>query len=127
IRRVLKPGGLWILTTQGDYYRNKLSADERHRFEAGEVVCQRSAYRGLNLCQAFHPEPYIRDRFASGMRVVDFAREGARGNPKQDLYVLRRDPSPGLRRDRTASLSTAWKTPRLERHNGTALDAPLEA
>lgn len=90
IRRVLRPGGLWVLTTQGDSYVEKLNRDERDRFADGQVVCQRRAYRGLNLCQAFHPETYVRGPFSDGLTVVDFEREGARGNPRQDLYVLRR-------------------------------------
>ena len=90
IRRILKPDGLWLLTTQGDAYVPKLSREERDRFAAGDVVCQRSEFRGLNLCQAFHPEQYVRNVFADGLAVVDYEPEGARGNPRQDLYVLRR-------------------------------------
>ena len=90
IRRVLKPGGFWIVTTQGTVYLPKLSRAERQRFEAGGVVCQRDAFRGLNLCQTFHPEAYVRDVLAQGFRVASFDPEGARGNPRQDLYVLRR-------------------------------------
>lgn len=103
IRRVLKPDGLWLLTTQGVSYLSKLSAFERQRFDAGEVVCQRAAYRGLNFCQAFHPEQFVRASFAEGLAVVDFEREGARGNPKQDLYVLQREASLGTR-------NPAWRS-----------------
>ncbi|HET7617995.1 MAG TPA: class I SAM-dependent methyltransferase [Vicinamibacterales bacterium] len=90
IRRVLKPGGLWLVTTQGTAYLPKLNRAERARFEAGGVVCQRQAFRGLNLCQTFHPESYVRGTLARGLTVVDFEPEGAKGNPRQDLYVLRR-------------------------------------
>lgn len=90
IGRILKPNGLFVMTTQGTAYLPKLSRDERSRFEAGQVVLQRSEYRGLNLCQAFHPESYVRDVFADGFAIVDFEAEGARGNPRQDLFVLRR-------------------------------------
>jgi SAM-dependent methyltransferase len=93
IRRILKPEGLWIVTTQGDAYLPKLSREERMRFESGDVVCQRSEYRGLNLCQAFHPERYIRDVFADGFSIMHYEPEGARGNPRQDLYLLRREPA----------------------------------
>lgn len=92
IRRVLKPGGLWLLTTQGLPYMRKLSRAEQTRFQSGDVVCQRREFRGLNLCQTFHPEPYVRGVLSEGLTVVDYQCEGARGNPTQDLYVLRRNP-----------------------------------
>jgi SAM-dependent methyltransferase len=90
IRRILKPGGFWIVTTQGNVYRPKLSRAERQVFDGGGVVCQRDAFRGLNLCQTFHPESYVRRVLADGLRVASFEPEGAKGNPRQDLYVLTR-------------------------------------
>jgi SAM-dependent methyltransferase len=89
IRRVLKPGGLWVFSVQGQAYVPKLTAGERRDFDAGRMVCQRSEYRGLNLCMAFHPEPYVRRALAEGFTVVGFTPQGALGNPPQDLYVLR--------------------------------------
>jgi SAM-dependent methyltransferase len=98
IRRILKPDGLWLLTTQGEAYMPKLSRPEQKRFRAGAVVCQRNEFRGLNLCQSFHPEQYVRNVLADGLLVLDYEPEGARGNPRQDLYVLRRvgQPFPGI-------------------------------
>jgi SAM-dependent methyltransferase len=91
IRRILKPGGYWIVTTQGDVYRPKLSRAERHVYDGGGVVCQRDEFRGLNLCQAFHPESYLRRVLADGFAVMAFEPEGAKGNPRQDLSILKRE------------------------------------
>lgn len=90
IRRVLKPGGLWVFSAQGDAYVPKLTAQERGAFDAGRMVCQRSDYRGLNLCMTFHPESYVRQVLAEGFSVVGSTARGALGNPPQDLYTLRR-------------------------------------
>src|SRR4051812_36825343 len=38
LRRVLRPGGLLLLTTHGRSYVPRLAADERTRFEQGELV-----------------------------------------------------------------------------------------
>lgn len=94
IRRVLKPGGLWVFSTQGEAYKDKLRGAERARFEAGQMVCQRQEFRGLNLCMTFHPERYVRDVLGADFSVVAFESQGARGNPPQDLYVLRRPAGP---------------------------------
>ena len=48
---------------------------------------------GLNLCQAFHPLAFVRDRLADGWEFVEHVPRGALGNPEQDLVVLRRPSS----------------------------------
>jgi SAM-dependent methyltransferase len=90
VERVLRPGGLLILSTHGEHYVPRLTGDERERFEAGEVVVRWEEVAGTNLCTAFHPPSYVRDRLAAGFEPLDFVAEGAKGNPHQDLFVFRR-------------------------------------
>ena len=68
----------------------RLEADERARFEAGELVVRWSDLPGSNLCIAYHPERYLREAFAEGFELVELEPEGALGNPTQDLTVLRK-------------------------------------
>jgi SAM-dependent methyltransferase len=91
VRRVLRPGGVFLLTTHGDSYVPRLDGDERRRFEAGELVVRWGDVPGTNLCSAYHPEPYLRETFAQGFSFVEVEPEGARGNPTQDLVVLRKE------------------------------------
>ncbi len=90
LRRVLKPGGVAFLTTHGDYYRPQLSADDRGRYDAGELVVVKADRDGSNCCAAFHPEAYARGAWSAGFEVLDFLPEGAAGNPRQDVWLLRR-------------------------------------
>jgi hypothetical protein len=46
---------------------------------------------GTNLCSAYHPERYLRDTFAQGFAFLELEPEGARGNPTQDLVLLRKE------------------------------------
>ena len=48
---------------------------------------------GGNSCAAFHPEAYVRDHLARGWQIVDFHREGARGNPSRTSTLLRKPGS----------------------------------
>jgi len=89
LRRVLRPGGRLLLTTHGRSYLPRLEAEERDRFEAGELVVRWGELPGSNLCSAYHPERYLRETLAAGFEVVAFEPEGALGNPTQDLVVLR--------------------------------------
>jgi SAM-dependent methyltransferase len=91
LARVLTPGGLLLLTTHGERYADRLTADERARFAAGEVVVRWASVAGTNLCTTFHPERYVRDRLAPELELLEFAPGGAAvGAPPQDLVVLRK-------------------------------------
>jgi SAM-dependent methyltransferase len=91
VRRVLRPGGHLILTTHGSRYAADLTPAEQERFASGKLVLRRDDRPGSNVCGAYHPEIYVRERLARGFTVVDLVREGASGNPWQDLWLLRKD------------------------------------
>jgi SAM-dependent methyltransferase len=91
LSRVLAPGGYLILSTHGERYVHRLGRTERERFEAGNLVVKNNVNApGSNTCSAYHPMPFVREKLAGDLAVVDFIPEGARGNPRQDLYVLRK-------------------------------------
>jgi SAM-dependent methyltransferase len=89
LARVLRPGGLLLVSTHGDRYRERLSGDERTRFDAGEIVVRWEQAEGTNLCAAYHPRRSV-ERLAPAFAFVETVAEGARGNPHQDLHVLRK-------------------------------------
>lgn len=90
LARVLRPDGLLVLTTHGERYLERLTPAERHRFRGGECIVRFEEVAGTNLCTAFHPPVYVRERLADGFEVLTFVPEGARGNPHQDLFLLRK-------------------------------------
>jgi SAM-dependent methyltransferase len=90
LRRVLRPGGHLVFTTHGARYADELGADDRAKFGAGHLAMKRDDRPGSNVCGAYHPEAYVRNELARGFSVVDYAPEGATGNPWQDLWLLRR-------------------------------------
>ena len=90
LRRVIRPGGRLLLTTHGASSIPRLVPEERARFDRGELVVRWGELPGSNLCSAYHPESYVRGVIASGFELVEIEAEGARGNPTQDLVVLRR-------------------------------------
>lgn len=90
LRRVLRPGGVLLLSLHGAAYRERLSETELAAFNAGEPAVRRSQYAGGNLCSSFHPESYVRKSMTEGFRLVDVVPQGAKGNPPQDLYMLQK-------------------------------------
>lgn len=90
LSRALKPGGHLLLTTHGDHYRDGLGPDDRARYDRGEVVVRLPGREGTNDCATFHPPAYVRSRLARALTVVDHAPEAALGNPRQDIWLLRK-------------------------------------
>lgn len=90
LTRVLRPDGYLALTTHGEAYLPRLDAGERARFARGELVVRWGRLAGTNLCAAYHPPEYVREHLAADFELVDFVREGAKGNPQQDQYLLRK-------------------------------------
>lgn len=90
LHRVLRPGGLLLLSTHGEHYRERLSEPEREQFDAGGIVVRWEQAAGTNLCAVYHPRASL-ERLAGGLTLLEHVPEGARGNPHQDLTVLRRD------------------------------------
>lgn len=92
--RVLKPGGyLWITVHGEKFYLPQLLPDDQERFRCGELVVYGGENEGSNICTAFHPEEYVRQKMARDLIVVDIVPEGATGNPLQDVYLFQK---PGL-------------------------------
>lgn len=90
LRRVTRPGGHVLLSTHGTRYRERLAPEEGGRFDRGELVVKDADVAGSNLCGAYHPESYVREVLAPPLEVIALRREGALGNPYQDLWLLRR-------------------------------------
>jgi SAM-dependent methyltransferase len=93
LSRLLRPGGLLLLTLHGDAYIERLRGEERRVYAKGECVVRRAGAAGLNLCSTFHPPAFVRDRLANGWELVEHMPRGALGTPDQDLVVLRRPGS----------------------------------
>jgi ubiquinone/menaquinone biosynthesis C-methylase UbiE len=92
LRRILKPGGLLLLTLHGDAFTKRLGADERERYERGEVVVQRSGTAGMNVCAAYHPASYVTGTLLAGLELAAH-RTGRRGSFPQDAWLARRPAS----------------------------------
>ncbi len=89
-RRMLRSGGFLLVSTHGEPYVSRLTPAERDRFARGEVVVRFDQVAGINLCSAFHPRTYVEKGLAEGLEVIQWAPEGANGNPHQDLFLFRK-------------------------------------
>jgi len=91
LHRVLRPRGILAITTMGESYAHRLSAEERECFNAGQLIVHDSCLAGTNLCAVYHPESLVRQNPGRGFEVVDFRPNCAPPYVPQDQYLLRRN------------------------------------
>jgi ubiquinone/menaquinone biosynthesis C-methylase UbiE len=59
IRRLLKPGGLFIGTFHGAAFRNQLTPEEQRSFDAGELVIRDKIEEGKKNFSAYHNDSVV--------------------------------------------------------------------
>jgi SAM-dependent methyltransferase len=89
-RRLLRPGGLLVLSVLGERVRDRMTGAERRCFERGELVVERPRMSGRNLCTAYHPRRYVRERLLGDFAAIEpFDLGGPELVMRQDAYVAR--------------------------------------
>jgi SAM-dependent methyltransferase len=88
--RMLRPGGRLLFTTHGEPMATVLLPEERARFDRGELVVRFDDETGSNLCNAFHPEAWVRTTLTQGLDVQVFRPGGDDGLGRQDIWVVRK-------------------------------------
>ena len=91
LTRIVRPGGLMLITVSGEVYGRRLPAWEQFReaFETGHLVVRRPERTGSNGCAAFHPPPYLRDTLTAGLDMLEHV-QGVSEVGWQDAVLLRR-------------------------------------
>ncbi len=88
--RVLKPGGILFLTTQGRAFRGKLSRLEQRLFDSGQAVIRGKTRSGHRTFSAFNPPEHVRS-VISGYTLLEHLEPTRPGqSPQQDTWLLRK-------------------------------------
>jgi SAM-dependent methyltransferase len=89
-RRVLKPGGYFLVSTLGEHFvsRDRLTPKERGAFRDGNLVVLYQSSAGTSLCSAYHPHNYVARELAKEFDVVSF--RPAADDGRHDLHLLRK-------------------------------------
>lgn len=90
LHRVMKQNGILLVTLSGEGDLVRTTAAEQDAFHNGELVVLDGRYAGTNMCGVYHSEAYVRKNWRRYFELLRFLPEGAKGSPRQDLYVLRR-------------------------------------
>ena len=89
LSRLLRPGGVLLVTVHGATHIHSLPLAQQQQFTAGELVVYSPELSGSNHCATYHPERYVRDILARDFRVIDFIPSGAK-DANQDVFLLQK-------------------------------------
>lgn len=90
IFRVLAPGGIALITTQGKVFVEKLSSKEKLAFQDGRLVVRGHVEEGRRTFSAFHPEERMRELF-DNFTVLEHQPGERQGRTlDQDIWILQK-------------------------------------
>lgn len=87
LRRVLKPGGLLLITVKGANRIDELTDKKAKEFKSGELVVVEPESSGSNYCLVYHPHSYVLE-LTKGMELIYFEPSGS-PDTNQDVYLFR--------------------------------------
>lgn len=91
LHRVLKPGGIMLLTTQGDNFKVKLTRSELKKYNDGQLVVRTSAKEGHRTYSAFHPREFMRKLFANIDILEHIVEKPEQGRwLPQDIWIIKK-------------------------------------
>lgn len=85
LARVVKPGGVLMISTQGLAGRERLMEGEKERFDRAELVVRELAEEGKLNYSAFHHPRFVRERLLPGFQIL----EHREGRATQDIWIVR--------------------------------------
>lgn len=86
--RVIRKGGILLITTQGLAYRTRLLPREQDRFDAGQIVIRENYRQGHRLYSSFQPKQIIMEMIRGKFDIAEYI-EGDKDSA-QDTWVLKK-------------------------------------
>jgi SAM-dependent methyltransferase len=91
LKRILKPGGILIVTTHGEAYRDKLLNQELAHYDSHHLVVRKGVKEGKRCYTAFHPPRFIRETLFKSWKMLEHFPSPISKNLVQDVWVFQRD------------------------------------
>lgn len=88
--RVLTPGGIMLITTQGDNNKPKLTKPELVKYNKGQLVERGHVIEGHRVYSAFHPKPFMQKLFKE-VKIEEHIEMPIQGDwYPQDHWIIRK-------------------------------------
>lgn len=91
LHRILKPGGILFITSQGDNFLPKLTASEKEKYLKGNIIVRGDVKEGHRTFSAFHPNSFMNRLFSNATVLEHNNRKDANGKyPAQDIWIVKK-------------------------------------
>lgn len=89
--RILNPGGIMFLTTQGDNFKPKLTEKELEHYAHNELIIRGNVKEGHRTYSAFHPKEFMHALFKNVevLEHIETKPEKGKWLP-QDIWIIRK-------------------------------------
>lgn len=88
MKRILKPGGIFIATFHGKNYKLKLLPKELSTFESGKLVVREGAKEGSHMYSAYHPSEFLSNVLLKDFEFLE-TFDRLPGVMEQELRIVR--------------------------------------
>jgi len=87
-QRILKPGGLLLLTTQGLSFKHKLTSREKRDFDQGKLIVRSAVKEGHRTFSSFQPVLFMEKLLHTFEVLKQITAEGEEN--VQDVWIVRK-------------------------------------
>jgi len=91
LARVLAPGGMLYVTTQGAVFLHQMSNFETQSYQQNQLVIRATGPEGHKIFGAYHPPQFMQQFWETHFEVMQHQPGGmSKGKPMQDNWILKR-------------------------------------
>jgi SAM-dependent methyltransferase len=91
LARILAPGGMLYVTTQGDVFLHQMSNAEKQTYQQNQLVVRATGPEGHKIFGAYHPPQFMQTFWGTHFEVIQHqAGVMSKGKPMQDNWILKR-------------------------------------
>ncbi|MDA3839064.1 MAG: class I SAM-dependent methyltransferase [Candidatus Delongbacteria bacterium] len=87
IVRVLKPGGIFLLSIHGESSKDRLSEEEKKIFDEHGCVIRSNVTEGKRSFTSYNSEKFMRERMLKDVKILEFI-PGKKN--EQDIWIVRK-------------------------------------
>lgn len=89
--RILRPGGILFITTQGDNFKRKLNQEEKNKFDEGALVVRGNVREGHRVYSSFQPVNFMKKLFFN-VKILKHIETDAGKNRviPQDIWIVKK-------------------------------------
>jgi SAM-dependent methyltransferase len=88
--RTLKPGGILLLTLQGNAFTEKLTKGEKINFRKGHLVVKSNTKEGHRTYSAFQPIAFVKELIGVHEILEHIEGDKINNKPQQDVWIIKK-------------------------------------